>query len=161
VNEERHNDNLLSAALQALAADEAGQGPSSTVEARLRAELRSRKRLRRQAAGKLLAIAAALLMVVSSLVWSARRSTPATVAHEAVGAVAAMAMDFWPLTYSTVPLTGGEIIRLEVPSNAPEALGVESATWQNGSRPGTVLADVLVGDDGLARAVRFVRDNTR
>jgi hypothetical protein len=60
------------------------------------------------------------------------------------------------LTYSSVPVTGGRIVRLEVPSSAVEAFGVDPANLAN-PRPDVVLADVVVGEDGLARAVRFVR----
>jgi hypothetical protein len=33
----------------------------------------------------------------------------------------------------------------------------DSADTVAGKRGGTVIADVVIGDDGLARAVRFVR----
>jgi hypothetical protein len=46
---------------------------------------------------------------------------------------------------------------MEVPRVALTSFGVTPADSLNGSRPGTVLADVLIGEDGLARAVRFVR----
>jgi len=60
------------------------------------------------------------------------------------------------LTFSNVPLTGGQLVRLEVSRAALASFGLLPADSLD-ARPGTVLADVLVGEDGLARAVRFVR----
>jgi hypothetical protein len=44
---------------------------------------------------------------------------------------------------------------MDVPRTALSRFGVISADGMDRAT-GTVLADVLVGDDGLARAVRFV-----
>ena len=65
-----------------------------------------------------------------------------------------MVKAFFPLMYSTVPMSGGRLVRLEVPHQTATAFGVEVP---EASASGVVLADVLVGDDGIARAVRFVR----
>ena len=54
--------------------------------------------------------------------------------------------------YSNVPVTNGQTVRLELPQAALALFGIEAD-----DAFGTVLADVLVGQDGLARAVRFVR----
>jgi hypothetical protein len=62
--------------------------------------------------------------------------------------------DFMPLTYGTLPVAGGQIVRLSVPRSALASFGLAS---EESMSAGTVLADVIVGDDGLARAVRFVR----
>ena len=64
---------------------------------------------------------------------------------------------FLPLLYSSVPLSNGQVIRMEVPRRALASFGLASIDAVEAGRSGTVLADVLVGDDGLARAVRFVR----
>jgi hypothetical protein len=64
---------------------------------------------------------------------------------------------FVPLVYSSSPFVGGQIVRLEVPRAAVERFGLAGVHAVEESRPGTVLADVFVGDDGLARAVRFVQ----
>jgi hypothetical protein len=60
--------------------------------------------------------------------------------------------EFFPLTYSTVPVSEGRLVRLEVPGTALAAFGLDTAR----SSPDAVLADVVVGEDGLARAVRFI-----
>jgi hypothetical protein len=65
------------------------------------------------------------------------------------------ASEFFPLMYSNVPVTNGQTVRLELPQSALASFGLEAD-----DASGTVLADVLVGQDGLARAVRFVRTTT-
>jgi hypothetical protein len=51
----------------------------------------------------------------------------------------------------------GRLVRLEVPRESTLLFGVELPASSQPAGDGFVLADVLVGDDGLARAVRFVR----
>jgi hypothetical protein len=60
--------------------------------------------------------------------------------------------EFFPLIYSTVPVSEGRLVRLEVPGSALAAFGLDAARLS----PDAVLADVVVGEDGLARAVRFI-----
>jgi hypothetical protein len=69
---------------------------------------------------------------------------------------------FLPLAYSEVPVAGAQIVRMSVPRSALASFGLAPAESVSTPDPdaaasATVLADVLVGDDGLARAVRFVR----
>ena len=47
----------------------------------------------------------------------------------------------------------GELIRVDIPESALSLLGL----WPSGPRNGVIHADVLVGQDGLARAVRLVQ----
>jgi anti-sigma factor RsiW len=47
----------------------------------------------------------------------------------------------------------GELIRVEIPESVLPLLGL----WPSASRDGVIQADVLVGQDGLARAVRLVQ----
>jgi hypothetical protein len=63
---------------------------------------------------------------------------------------------FLPLAYGAVPMTDGRIVRIELPRTSLAAFGLLPAGEASPGR-GTVLADVIVGEDGLARAVRFVR----
>jgi hypothetical protein len=62
---------------------------------------------------------------------------------------------FVPLPYADTygPLEAGEIVRVRLGSAALESLGF-AVTWPDVGEP--VLADVLVGQDGLPRAVRLV-----
>lgn len=65
--------------------------------------------------------------------------------------------DFMPLAYDGVPIASGHLIRLDVPRAALVSFGLAA---RESMQEGTVQADVLVGEDGLARAVRFVRRST-
>ena len=61
---------------------------------------------------------------------------------------------FMPLVAGGAPLASGQLVRVSVPRSALAALGLP----QNPTGAGdTIKADVLLGDDGLARAIRFVR----
>jgi hypothetical protein len=115
-------------------------------------------------AAAVFAIAAALVLFVIGPSWRARQSVrpPQTnVAAEQGDATAERpaeaATAFLPLIYSNVPITNGQVVRMEVPRAALASFGLASIDIRDGASAGTVLADVLVGDDGLARAVRFVR----
>jgi len=66
------------------------------------------------------------------------------------------ATDFLPIVESPQmqPLDSGQVIRVEMPRSAMSYFGLPMQV----DRPdGRVKADVLVGEDGLARAIRFVR----
>jgi hypothetical protein len=103
-------------------------------------------------------MAAMLLIAASGLLWQVRQSPPSQAqqdpAPRAIGADGGS--EFFPLTYSSVPVTHGRIVRIEVPRSAPALFGVDPAGLVT-MRNGAVVADVVVGEDGLARAVRFVR----
>jgi hypothetical protein len=71
-----------------------------------------------------------------------------------------VATAFYPLAYGAVPVTQGNIVRVAVSPAAVAALGVEPLGASASPRD-VLLADVVVGEDGLARAVRFVRTVAR
>lgn len=117
-------------------------------------------------------VAAMLLVASVALVWQVRHTAGTLPPRElprrviATGQVTTMtdatvdlANEFFPLAYSTVPITHARVMRIEVPRTAPELFGIDPAGLVNASQ-GTVVADVVVGEDGLARAVRFVRLQT-
>jgi hypothetical protein len=63
--------------------------------------------------------------------------------------------EFVPLVASgTPPLASGQLVRVKLPRSALNALGLPLDLARAGE---SVQADVLVGDDGLARAIRLVR----
>src|SRR6266571_1092950 len=67
-----------------------------------------------------------------------------------------VATDFLPLTYIAGPAASdsGNVVRMNVPRSALIAMGLP----MNVNRAGEMVkADVFVGDDGLARAIRFVQ----
>jgi hypothetical protein len=61
--------------------------------------------------------------------------------------------DFIALTYARNP-ESGQVVRVKVPSSMMVSLGVVSSV----NKPGEMVdAEVVVGDDGLTRAIRFIR----
>ena len=154
-----HHHRSLTDGLRAVASDEAGGGASPEVETRLMAEVRSIGRTRRRRRYVALSgIAAGLLLVAAVSGW---RMTvrPRAIVVDSMGDPSAgeVATAFLPLGYSRIPMTSGQIVRLEVPRAALASFGLAAIDVPAASRSATVLADVLVGEDGLARAVRFVR----
>ncbi len=67
-----------------------------------------------------------------------------------------LATEFIPLreTRGLPPSESGQVIRIEMPRSALAYFGFSMASEQPGQK---VKADVLMADDGLARAIRFVR----
>ena len=101
--------------------------------------------------------AAALLVAIAVPAWRSATAPPPIVDPAGPVKVSArpaveVATEFFPLMYSNVPVTNGHTVRLELPQAALTSFGLEAD-----DASGTVLADVLVGQDGLARAVSFVR----
>lgn len=159
-NDSNQQDPELSAALRALAEDDAKLHASPVVEKRLLAELRSisRARHRRRTWLGVSSVAAALLLGIASYVWQIETGQPSdTVLSPAPSeeAIAEVATEFLPLPYYHVPMNTGSTVRIEVPATALVSFGLAPSDLRDGA--GTVQADVLVGEDGLARAVRFVR----
>ena len=66
-----------------------------------------------------------------------------------------IATDFLPLTYGSnlSQLDDGQVVRVELPRSALHSFGLPVSA-ERGER---VKADVLLGHDGVARAIRFVR----
>lgn len=160
------SDDRLTGALRAMAAEDAVLGASQAVDARLHAEFRAAAAGARAAARRVrlvrLATAAALVTAIGFPSWRlSRRSVQVSIVANA-GAPGAktseIVTDFMPLPYSGVPVSNAQIVRLEVPRSALVSFGLTPPDAPQATEPGdTVLADVVVGDDGLARAVRFVR----
>jgi hypothetical protein len=157
MQEQEHIDRSLADALRALAEEDTREGASDAVRTRLLADVRSRGRARRRAGvTTALAIAATVVIAVAIAGW--RVSWPlssGTPLVETSGDETATA--FFPLFYAGVPMTEGQIVRLEVSTSVLASVGVAPADMPGDGRSATILADVLVGEDGLARAVRFVR----
>jgi hypothetical protein len=62
--------------------------------------------------------------------------------------------DFIPIVYDLEPVERGQIVRIRLPSSALTAFGLPVNEEHVDE---TIRADVLLGEDGLARAVRFVK----
>jgi hypothetical protein len=67
-----------------------------------------------------------------------------------------IATDFFPLMNreSLPQLDGGQVVRVELPRSALMSFGLPMNMDRANER---IKADVVVGNDGLARAIRFVR----
>jgi hypothetical protein len=139
-------------------------GASLDVHARLLAEVRSiglARRRRRYAA--MCAMVAALVLAASVPAWQFATRHNSTSARDSAVEVDTRASssevltEFLPLTYSSVPISGAHIVRMDVPRTALVSFGLEPIEVLAGTASDSVLADVLVGDDGLARSVRFIR----
>ena len=157
-NDSNRHDSELNAALRALAEDDAKLSASTNVEERLLSELRaiSRARRRRTWLG-LFSIAAALLLGIALYGWRIGNRLPSDTALSPSApeeGIAEIATEFLPLPYSHVPMNTGSTVRIEVPATALMSFGLAPTDFQGDD---TVQADVVIGEDGLARAVRFVR----
>lgn len=62
--------------------------------------------------------------------------------------------DFYPLIEDAPPFERGELLRVSLPASAMKTVGLPVSEDRLSE---TVQADVLVGQEGLARAIRFVR----
>jgi hypothetical protein len=62
--------------------------------------------------------------------------------------------EFFPLLDGAPPFERGELLRVTVPASTMRKVGLPVNEDRLSDR---VYADVLVGDEGLARAIRFVR----
>jgi len=104
-----------------------------------------------------LSLAASVLIVVSLSVGverraSAPRPSQAVAATHAPSASAETAFVVLPGADALPRLESGRVIRIEIPESALSSVGL----WPP-AHGGAVQADVLVGQDGLARAVRLVQ----
>jgi hypothetical protein len=148
----------LQETLRALAREDAALHPSPAVEERLRARvqaLRQSSGQDRAAAGATWhtwagAVAAGLLFV---LIWRVVPSQPPGRIALREAPAPALAAEFLPLPYFHVPVATGHIVRMVVPRTALATFGLDPGRANDTS---TVLADVFVGEDGIARSVRFV-----
>jgi hypothetical protein len=151
---ERSRDSLAGA-LRTLAEDETNQGASLRVEASLRQAVRELARSRHRQRGTFLAVAAALLVVTAALWGLVVRHPPSASSRADRVTIREVATEFLPLTYGHLPVSDAYIMRIEVPRSAMVAFGLATADLPAADGE-MVDADVLVGMDGLARAVRFV-----
>ena len=67
-----------------------------------------------------------------------------------------VATDFFPMIYGDAldPLEGGQVVRIRLPRSALMSFGLPVNQEQPAGR---VDADVLLGEDGMARVIRFVK----
>jgi hypothetical protein len=161
----------LAAGLRAVAASMSRTGAPARVEGRLISAFRAHNRLPRTApvrpivipslawAAALAAMIAVALLIVRERAPEARHVSPAVAVAQVAETLAvsseAISNDGF------VPLPGAEelpaaddldMVSIEVPRSAMMQVGIEVSPERAAE---TVLADVMVGSDGMARAVRF------
>ncbi len=166
------NDLKLLEGLRSLAADGPRQAPA-VVEERLVGELRRRSRARRRNRW-LGAATAAIAAVLAVTLWVrtepvvqqptlARAAAPATIkaAPEAQPAPAPehgaeVAINFYPLPDADElpPIESATIVRVQLPMSSLRLMGLPVS--EDGAAE-FIQADMLLGQDGLARGVRFLQ----
>jgi hypothetical protein len=153
------SEDALTAGLRAVAEDDEQRGASSRVGMRLLAEVQAIAAARRRRTALLsLSAAAAVLLALLVPGWRMFQQTTTTLPQAADAPVVTreLVTEFFPLTYSNVPVRGGYVVRMQVPRGALASFGATLAAAGDNASP-NVLADVVIGNDGLARAVRFVQ----
>jgi hypothetical protein len=124
----------------------ASPGSAALVLGAFRAHHEKRRRWR---VGILAAVAATLVVVfIAAKLWNSAQTTPIT----SEGRFIAL-----PYAESGVPLEQGVVIRLDLPSSALVQFGVPPSLRPHSQR---VRAEFLIGQDGMARAVRFLPTHT-
>jgi hypothetical protein len=167
----------ITEALKALRRADAGveTGP----EAGIRALLAFRRQQRRRGLQRMVTVwgAMAAAVVLAALLWPGREATRSTVAIEApveikgvtIPAAASppevkraaprpaepeeVVTPFFPLVDSSSPFERGLLVRMTVPASTMRTVGLKVG---DDHLSDSVQADVLVGQDDLARAIRFV-----
>jgi len=174
----------LEAGLRALAQSTAKAEAPDRVEAALLKSFRERRRRARWSLG--IGAAAAILVLLIALTRAPeapvvrapvppapetlvrKEPSPAPQVRQAVQRrprksqppkpppVAELATRFFPLPYGApvAPVDSGQVVRVRLPRSALTSLGLPMNQERAAER---VNADVLLGEDGLVRAIRFVR----
>jgi predicted anti-sigma-YlaC factor YlaD len=140
----------LTRGLRALAAADGGDPPAD-LEARLMDAFRQRVDVEPARPWRaVLGAAAAVLLVSASLVFAWRNFERVPNRYS----VAEAEFVPWPGAASLPSFESGALVRTELPADVLPLLGIE---FESSVGSETVMADVLIGQDGLARAVRLAR----
>ncbi len=167
------SEEYITSALRALAEQDRDREAPEEVEIRVLQAFR-----RRRARGKLKAVALAGLAAAAAITLffarpQPKQAAPIPVRQQPVAVAAAPAPEqkatpraraakrqpreivtqFFPLMDAPPPFERGELLRVMVPASIMRQVGLPVNEDRLGDR---VYADVLVGQEGLARAIRFV-----
>ncbi len=153
--------------LRALAESDREREAPAAVEVRLRAAFRKRYRHRLWPYFAVAAIAAALVLFIATRPKAQTMEiavvTPPVPVLPVVRTVARKVVHrkqpkevmtaFYPLIEDALPFERGEILRVSLPASAMRSVGLPVSEEHLDDM---VQADVLVGEEGLARAIRFI-----
>src|SRR5438105_5157209 len=123
-----NDDPLLNAALRGIAEEDERARASAAVAARLRAAFHAtsleQRRARARRYGVMLAAAAAVLVTAIAVRsgWSSRDANSPVGGSSDLPA-REIVTEFMPLTYSDVPFSAGQLVRLQVPRTALASFG--------------------------------------
>lgn len=151
------------AGLRLLAAEMKTVSAPPRVEAHLLRAYRERYRRRAALSGEARrwwAAAAAVLLVAAALWMGGRQPSPPPLVAANSGVVAAAGIEDEDTGFIPLPNAAGslqdddvDLVRVELPRSAITALGIPA---NDDSDAESVEAEVLLGPDGMARAVRFL-----
>jgi hypothetical protein len=138
--------------LAALAAQMNDEQAPPHVEATL---LRAAGRRTRRRFTSWAAVAAAAVLAIVLLRWSAVRPTVPTVAEQRD-----VVTDFVPLRYGPALLSdeSAHLVRIRLPETEVARFGIPVVAAARGR---LIDADVLIGEDGTPRAIRLVQQSSR
>ncbi len=149
-------ERILNRTFRALIESEPREAPPD-VERRLLAAFRARQRHKSIQRWRIGSLAGAIAAGLALMLWLAprameRRNTSAP----AQASVSFEMAEFVPFPGADTegPIVEATVVRVEMPLSALAAIGVPVADGRSGER---VEADILLGQDGLARGVRFVQ----
>ncbi|HJR58247.1 MAG TPA: hypothetical protein VJ813_02570 [Vicinamibacterales bacterium] len=145
----QQQERALIAGLKALAATTRDVAAGPGVEAAVLAEMGHAVRPVR-ASRAWLGVAAALVLASGSGVWLARNATPEASQIQPAGFVDIPGTAYLP------PMESGTIIRVALPITELPSYGIQIVP---DIKTYSVQADLLIAQDGLARAIRLVNDS--
>ena len=147
----RSIERQLRGALRDLAEADADLGASPGVAIRLHAAVRRRRAAReRRHRAAWLAAAATIVIAVTGARWYLAAVPPSEPSAASVQQPLPD-VEFLPLPYANVPAVHGQIVQIVVPASAMASFGLDPSSAGSDA----VQADVFVGEDGLARGIRF------
>jgi len=143
------DEDALVATLRAIAAEDAPLDVSPGRDANLRRAVKAIRTRRRRRYAAAFVLGSALLIAVM-----VPGRAPVTTPTPRRVVASEVRTGYLPLTYGDLPMEESRVVRLAIPRTTLVTFGLAPVDVAESSE--MVLADVVVGEDGLARAVRFV-----
>jgi hypothetical protein len=145
-------ERALAEGLRALAATSRHASASRGVAAAVLAEMARREPVMVRTARAWLPIAAALVLAVGASLWVARQAQ----VPQGIGTIQPAGFVEIPGAAALPPMESGAIVRVAIPVSALPSYGISIAPDFG---VGRVEVDLMVAQDGLPRAIRFVNDS--